>query len=111
MKEIVGYSMIEPDGSVMMKVPANTALQVSVLDANGRRITARHQNWIQLRPGQLLECNGCHVAQGGMSHGRFDAFDSAYDGADVAGPRLTLAQSMHFSWAILAKRWPKCGRA
>ncbi len=85
MKEIVGYSMIEPDGSVMMKVPANTALQVSILDANGRRITARHQNWIQLRPGQLLECNGCHVAQGGMSHGRFDAFDSAYDGADVAG--------------------------
>ena len=85
MKEIVGYSMVEPDGSVMMKVPANTALQISVVDGNGRRITARHQNWIQLRPGQLLECTGCHVAQGGMSHGRFDAFDTAYDGADVAG--------------------------
>ena len=85
MKEIVGYGMIEPDGSVMMKVPANTALQVSVLDGNGRRITARHQNWIQLRPGQLLECNGCHIAQGGVSHGRFDAFDAAYGGT-TAGP-------------------------
>jgi hypothetical protein len=84
MKEIVGYSMIEPDGSVMMKVPANTALQVSVLDRNGRRITERHQNWIQLRPGQLLECNGCHVAQGGVSHGRFDAFDPAYAGTTAA---------------------------
>lgn len=85
MKEIVGYSMIEPDGSVMMKVPANTALQVSVLDGNGRRITSRHQNWIQLRPGQYLECNGCHTTQGGLSHGRFDAFESAYDGAQTPG--------------------------
>jgi len=84
MKEIVGYSMIEPDGSVMLKVPANTALQISVLDANGRRITTRHQNWLQLRPGQFLECNGCHVAQGGISHGRFDAFDSAYAGTTAA---------------------------
>ena len=85
MKEIVGYAMVEPDGSVMMRVPANTALQVSVLDENGRRITARHQNWLQLRPGQLLECNGCHATQGGLSHGRVDAFESAYAGAPVAG--------------------------
>jgi hypothetical protein len=85
MKEIVGYSMIEPDGSVMMKVPANVALAVSVLDARGHRITARHQNWIQLRPGQILKCNGCHVAQSGISHGRYDAFESAYAGAPTAG--------------------------
>lgn len=85
MKEIVGYSMVEPDGSVMMKVPANTALSISVLDGNARRITARHQNWIQLRPGQLLECNGCHVGQSGISHGRYDAFDSAYAGATTPG--------------------------
>ncbi len=85
MKEIVGYAMVEPDGSVMMKVPANVALAVSVLNENGHRITPRHQNWIQLRPGQLLECNGCHVANSGVSHGRFDAFNSAYAGAPTAG--------------------------
>jgi hypothetical protein len=85
MKEIVGYSMIEPDGSVMMKVPANTALQVSVLDGDGRRITPRHQNWIQLRPGQYLECNGCHTNQGGMSHGRYEAFESVYAGGQSPG--------------------------
>ncbi|MGB5245305.1 MAG: hypothetical protein WBN34_02065, partial [Woeseia sp.] len=76
MKEIVGYTAIEPDGSVMVKVPANVALALSVLDAEGHRITARHQNWLQLRPGQLLECNGCHIAQSGISHGRSDAFAS-----------------------------------
>jgi len=85
MKEIVAYSMVEPDGSVMMKVPANTALAISVLDGNGRRITARHHNWIQLRPGQLLECNGCHISQSGLSHGRYEAFDAAYAGAANIG--------------------------
>jgi hypothetical protein len=85
MKEIVGYAPIEPDGSVMVKVPANVALAVSVLDARGRRISGRHQNWMQLRPGQLLQCNGCHMPQSGVSHGRSDAFESAWSGAPTAG--------------------------
>jgi len=83
MKEIVGYAMIEPDGSVITKVPANVALMISVVDEHGKRITQRHHNWIQVRPGQELKCNGCHVANAlpPISHGRFDAFDSAYAGA------------------------------
>ena len=85
MREIVAYAPIEPDGSVMLEVPADVALAISVLDANGRRITARHQNWLQVRPGQLLECNGCHVADSGLSHGRADAFAPAWAGAAVAG--------------------------
>ena len=51
MREVIGYAPIEPDGSVRVKVPANVALAVSVLDGNGRRITARHQNWIAGRAG------------------------------------------------------------
>ncbi|MCH7503140.1 MAG: hypothetical protein IIA10_07290 [Proteobacteria bacterium] len=86
MREIVGYTMIEPDGSVLVKVPANTALFVSVVDADGKRTTiARHDNWMQLRPGQELRCNGCHDATSGLSHGRRDAFDSAYAGATMTG--------------------------
>jgi len=81
MREIVANAMIEPDGSVMIKVPADTALAISVLDANGKRITARHQNWISLRPGQELKCNGCHIANSGESHGRAEAYDAAYAGA------------------------------
>ncbi len=85
MKEIVAYAMIEPDGSVITKVPANTALMVSIVDENGKRITARHNSWISLRPGQELSCNGCHVGNNGLSHGRRDSFDSAYAGAATAG--------------------------
>ncbi|HVY66585.1 MAG TPA: hypothetical protein VHH11_17320 [Gammaproteobacteria bacterium] len=85
MREIIGYAPIEPDGSVRVKVPANVALAVSVLDANGRRISARHQNWLQVVPGQELKCNGCHDAQSGLSHGRSDAFNSVYPGATGTG--------------------------
>ncbi len=60
MREIIGYAPIEPDGSVKVKVPANIPLAINVLDRMGRRIGSRHQNWFQVRPGDTLECTGCH---------------------------------------------------
>lgn len=60
MREIIGYAPVAPDGSVLIKVPANVPLAISVVDKDGRRIGGRHQNWIQLRPGETLECGGCH---------------------------------------------------
>ncbi|HET7609003.1 MAG TPA: hypothetical protein VFL84_10025, partial [Gammaproteobacteria bacterium] len=85
MREVIGYAPIEPDGSVRVKVPANVALALSVLDGNSRRISARHQNWIQVVPGQELTCNGCHAPASGLSHGRSTAFNSAYAGAPSTG--------------------------
>ena len=57
MREIIGYTPIQPDGSVKVKVPANIPFMVSVLDENGRRISnqpigGRHNNWLQLRPAK-----------------------------------------------------------
>ncbi len=86
MREVIGYIPIEPDGSVLAKVPANVALAISVLDENGRRISPRHQNWLQVRPGTELKCNGCHENGTGFSHGRNDAFASTYAGATTVGP-------------------------
>ena len=82
MREIIGYVPIEPDGSVRAKVPANVALIVSVLDQNARRITPVHRNWLQVRPGEVLACNGCHVpnAQAPKSHGRAGLFASIWSG-------------------------------
>lgn len=62
MREIIGYAPIEPDGSVMVEVPANVPLAISVLDKNGRRISQRHQSWIQVKPGESITCSGCHNA-------------------------------------------------
>jgi hypothetical protein len=86
MREVIGYAPIEPDGSVRVKVPANVALALSVLDANGRRTSARHQNWLQVVPGQELTCNGCHVpGPSNLSHGRSTSFNPAYAGAPSTG--------------------------
>ena len=68
MREIVGYSPIQPDGSVKIKVPANVPLAISVLDINGQRIGGRHSQWITLTPGENLECTGCHTANSQLPH-------------------------------------------
>ena len=73
MKEILGYAPIEPDGSVKIRVPANVPLMVSITDADGKRLTARHQNWLSVRPGEILECKGCHTRNSTEPHGRFYA--------------------------------------
>ncbi len=73
MREIVGYVVVHPDGSVKMQVPANVAFAVTVLNKDGQRISQRHNNWMQLRPGETIECIGCHTSGSQMPHGRLDA--------------------------------------
>ncbi len=85
MREVLGYAPIEPDGSVRVKVPANVAFAIALLDANGRRIGPQHNNWLQLRAGEELRCNGCHDPASGLSHGRSNLFDAAYAGAATTG--------------------------
>lgn len=87
MREIIGYAMVEPDGSVLVEVPANIPFTVSLLDANGRRIHNRHQMWMQLRPGETQECNGCHNHNSGTPHGRVGglAENQIYAGAMTTG--------------------------
>ncbi len=85
MREIIGYAPIEPDGSVMVKVPANVPLTISVVDVNGRRIGVRHRNWIQVRPGEVIECNGCHNHATDRPHGYADQPSSVNDGAPTTG--------------------------
>jgi hypothetical protein len=88
MREIMGYAPIEPDGSVKIKVPANVAFQISVLDVNGRRVSPIQAAWLQVRPGETLTCNGCHTpatAQNPRSHGRQGLFKAVYPGAATGG--------------------------
>jgi len=86
MREIVGYTPIQPDGSVKVKLPANVPLAISVLDANGRRIGGRHRQWISVKTGETLECNGCHTQQSELPHGRSEAQAlSINEGAAIGG--------------------------
>ncbi len=86
MREILGYVPVEPDGSVRVAVPANVAFAISVLDQSGQRITDRHQNWLQVRPGETVTCHGCHDAGSKVPHGRPGAGPAAvYSGATTSG--------------------------
>ncbi len=83
MRDILGYAVVEPDGSAMFKVPANVAFAISVLDANGRRITERHQNWMTVKAGEVKRCHGCHTSASELPHGRYDAEPAS---ANVGAP-------------------------
>lgn len=102
MREILGYIPIQPDGSVRVQVPANVAFQVSVLDANARQI-ATQGTWLQVAPGEVLTCNGCHTPAASqtvaactaatpppcttaVSHGRRGSFAPVYAGAAGGAP-------------------------
>jgi len=91
MREIMGYAPIEPDGSVKLKVPADVAFEIEILDANARRLPGfpEHSDWLQVRAGELLTCNGCHTpptAAKPYSHGRAGLFPAAYAGAAGGAP-------------------------
>ena len=93
MKEIIGYAPIQPDGSVIVKVPANIAFYFDILDKDARRIgSIRHENWLQINAGDTLKCTGCHTHPRGdnaplpLPHGRRDAEPpSIYTGAPSDG--------------------------
>jgi len=92
MREILGYAPVEPDGSVKIRLPADVPFGITVLDRNGRRISPRHLNWLQLRAGETLTCNGCHVPAAAqpadappVSHGRSGLFAATNPGAPTTG--------------------------
>jgi hypothetical protein len=64
-QEILGYAPVEADGSVMVTVPADVAFNLEVLDANGRRIAARVDQWVSLRPGERRDSNGLSILERG----------------------------------------------
>ena len=97
MREILGYVPIEADGSVRVKVPANVAFNISILDARGHRLSGfpQHRTWLQVLPGEVLQCNGCHnasTATSTTSHGRPGVF-VAQNAGDASGK--TMAQEIY----------------
>ena len=58
-KRVVGTVPINPDGSAYFHVPAGTALQLQVLDANGMAVLTE-KSFFYLQPGEVRSCVGCH---------------------------------------------------
>ena len=61
-KRIVGTVPVEPDGSAMFRVPANTPISIQPLDAEGKALQLM-RSWATAMPGEVLSCVGCHESQ------------------------------------------------
>ncbi|HTZ48232.1 MAG TPA: hypothetical protein VMH20_11610 [Verrucomicrobiae bacterium] len=55
----LGEAPVEADGSFFVKVPANSPVRFTLLDAQGHTIREEH-SWIWARPGEQRGCTGCH---------------------------------------------------
>lgn len=110
MREILGYVPVEPDGSARFRLPANVAVQISVLDADGQRISPLHRNWLSVRPGETLQCRGCHTAASTRPHGRPEAqAPSINPGAAVSGQPFANTEPALFANAgeTMAQVWAR----
>jgi hypothetical protein len=86
MREIVGYVPVSPDGSVRAEVPADVALDIQLVAADGRRVAGLHGAWLSVRPGEEFYCSGCHERDSPLPHGRADAeLPNINVGAPVTG--------------------------
>jgi len=58
-KRIVGTVPIEPDGSALFTVPANTPLAIQPVNKDGEALQLM-RSWFTAMPGEILSCVGCH---------------------------------------------------
>lgn len=61
-KRVLGTVPVEPDGSAMFRVPANTPISIQPLDAEGKAMQLM-RSWLTAMPGEVLSCVGCHEHQ------------------------------------------------
>ena len=66
---IIGTVPVEPDGSAMFKVPANTPIAVQPLDAEGQALQVM-RSWYTAMPGETISCVGCHERQTDLPRSR-----------------------------------------
>lgn len=61
-KRELGTVDVEPDGSAIFTVPANTPIALQPLDEQGRAIQLM-RSWFTGMPGETVSCVGCHEDQ------------------------------------------------
>lgn len=59
MRRTLGSVPVNPDGSALFKVPANTPIALQPLDAEGKALQGM-RSWFTARNGEYLSCVGCH---------------------------------------------------
>jgi hypothetical protein len=105
---ILGETAVEDDGSFNIAVPANTPIQLQLLDARG--IALRSCAWIWARNHESRGCIGCHE-NGELTPE--DRFAKALAKASVVFPRPVLPRAPDFRndvWPIVRSKCWDCHR-
>ena len=58
-KRIMGTVPVQPDGSCIFEIPANTSISLQPLDQEGRALQLM-RSWFVGMPGEAVSCIGCH---------------------------------------------------
>ena len=69
-KRILGTVPVEPDGSAMFTIPANTPISLQPLDQEGAALQLM-RSWMTGMPGEVVSCVGCHESQNSAPPVRF----------------------------------------
>jgi hypothetical protein len=94
-REILGYHVVEPDGSVVTQVPSGKPFSIELVDKLGHRFRRHPQTWLQVQAGETLQCNGCHAGHTqttALNQGA--AGGASFPGADAAAPIPDVGETM-----------------
>ncbi len=58
-ERVLGTVPVEPDGSALFRVPANTPISIQPLDESGKTMQLM-RSWFVGMPGEMVSCVGCH---------------------------------------------------
>lgn len=118
MWDILGYGRIEPDGSVLLKIPADQEFTFRIVNGYGKHIELldsdsylfsylkSHPYTLRLEDGEVRECNGCHDAASQMPHGRFDIAPASANVGGVEGyafPNTNTAIKTQYDYDTMAE--------
>jgi hypothetical protein len=68
----MGTAPVEPDGSFLVKTPADKPIRFALLDAKGAVVRQEH-GWFWIRRGEQRYCVGCHAGPERSSENRVPA--------------------------------------
>lgn len=65
-RQVIGTVPVNPDGSALFTVPANTPIAIQPIDENGAALQ-QMRSWFTGMPGEFVSCIGCHEDQNSTS--------------------------------------------
>jgi len=92
-KRVLGTVPVEPDGSALFRIPANTPVAVQPLDAEGKALQLM-RSWLVGMPGETVSCAGCHEPQSTTP----PSFDTLAAGREVSEIQTWYGPPRNFSY-------------